>query len=86
MSKLRNIWLALIGKTFVSFRGYCFKCECDYTVEMHQSENFARHRSCMCVDANNFDMIKFNGRMFYPKPSKDNRHDWTQKVKDMNKP
>ncbi len=63
---LRDVWLALRGRTFVTMRGYCFHCKKRFHVEAYQDCLFPIRPRCGCVDPVSLDMMHFNDSDYFP--------------------
>lgn len=63
---LKDAWLALRGKTFVTMRGHCFHCGKGFHVEAYQDCVFPMRPRCGCVDPVSLDAMAFNDSHYYP--------------------
>jgi hypothetical protein len=63
---LRDAWLGLRGKTFVTMRGHCFRCGRRFHIECYQDCLFPIRPRCGCEDPVSLDMMNFNGSSYWP--------------------
>lgn len=63
---LRDVWLAFRGKTFVTMRGYCFRCGSGFHIEAYQDCRFPLRPKCRCEDPVSLDMMRFNATSYWP--------------------